>query len=174
MHHARRKLTTVLLAGLLLGAATLAGAGTAGAATGTGPCSAKQAHRAVHAAHRAYVRAASRYREAKRVLSKTRAATSTFGSSVGRWVRLARRAGYAWWEMPILMRVVDRESEGDPSVPNTGGSGALGLLQIMPEWADGSKGWYWKQWRLHARWDRTSAWESLRHGSHMGWGNWGE
>jgi len=172
MHHGQ---LAIIAASLLLGGCLLAaGAPATAQASEPGACSVTKAHRAVHAAHRAYVRAASRYREAQRVLRATRAATSAFGSSVGRWVRSARRAGYAWWEMPILMRVIDRESGGDPSVPNAGGSGALGLIQIMPEWADGSKGWYWKQWGLPALWDRTSAWGSLRHGAHMSWSNWGE
>jgi|SRR5665647_179641 len=131
MHHAKRNLTTVLLAGLLLGAATLAGAGTAGAATGTGPCSAKQAHRAAHAAHRAYVRAASRYREAKRVLSATRTYGRSYGASTARWVRLARKCGWPWGQIPTLMCVVNRESRGNPRAVNPA-SGAAGLLQEMP------------------------------------------
>jgi len=173
-HGLRTTIIATLLAGLLLGAACLAGAGTAGAATGTEPCGVTQAKRDVRTAHRAYVRAASRYREAQRVLSQTRTYSARYGAAVGRWLFPARRAGYAWWEMPILMRVIDRESGGNPAIPNASGSGALGLLQIMPEWADGSKGWYWKQWGLPSLWSRTSAWESLRHGSHMAWINWGE
>jgi len=70
------------------------------------------------------------------------------------------------------MRVIDRESGGDPSASN--GGVYIGILQIGAEWADGSKGWYWKQWGLPALWSRTSAWESLRHGSHMAWSSWGE
>lgn len=170
----RTTIITTLLAGLLLGAACLAGAGAAGAATGTGACGVDQARHRVRDAERAVARAQARLREARHVESATRDYSGLYGAGVARWVLASRRAGYAWWEMPILMRVIDRESEGDPSVPNAGGSGALGLLQVMPEWADGSKGWYWKQWGLPALWSRTSAWESLRHGSHMAWSNWGE
>ena len=139
-----------------------------------GSFSACDARAAVRAAERNLERAKARLSEARHVESATRGYGILYGAGVSRWVRLARRSGYAWREMPILMRVIDRESGGNPSVPNGRGSGALGLLQIMSEWADGSKAWYWKPLGLTALWSRTSAWESLRHGAHMGWGNWGE
>jgi len=129
--HFIAKTVLVLGAGVLL----LSGAGVAGAATGTGACSVRQAHRSVHAAHRAYVRAASRYREAQRVLRATRAAASLYGSGVARWVRLARGTGWPWGQMPTLMMIIDRESGGSPNAKNPT-STASGLLQLMSiHWA---------------------------------------
>ena len=144
------------------------------ASAADGSCSVRDARAASLQARRAYVRAASRYREAQRVYRATIAYSEMYGPAVGRWVQLARRSGYRWDEMGILMRVIERESKGDPAIPNSQGSGALGLLQVMPEWADGSKQWYWDQWRLPALWDRTHAPTTLRHTVHMGWSNWGE
>jgi soluble lytic murein transglycosylase-like protein len=133
----------------------------------SGACSAKQAHRAA-------VQAAKQAREAQRVYRATKVYSARYGKNVGRWVTLARRAGYSWYEFPTLMRVIDRESGGNPAIPNSCGSGALGLLQVMPEWAEGSKSDYWRQWHLSARWNRTNARETLRHCVHMAWSNWGE
>lgn len=146
----------------------------ASATTYESACSVTEAHARVHKAARAARRAEARLAEARRVLGATRGYNALYGAGVARWVWLARQSGYQWWEFPILMRVIDRESSGSPTVPNADGSGALGMLQVMPEWADGSKGWYWKQWGLPAAWDRTSPVSTLRHCSHMAWSNWGE
>lgn len=136
-------------------------------ASGNVACSARQAKRDV-------VKARLHYIETKRVYRATVTYSELYSPGVGRWVRLARKAGYTWSEMPTLMRVIDRESEGNAGVPNIEGSGALGLLQVMPEWSNGSKVDYWKQWNLPAKWDRTDPWETLRHTVHMSWTNWGE
>src|SRR5665647_200647 len=133
MHHGQ---LAIIAASLLLGGCLLAaGAPAAAQATEPGACSVTKAHRAVHAAHRVYVRAASRYREAKRVLSATRAAASLYGSGVARWVRLARGTGWPWSQIPTLMLVIDRESGGNPNAKNPT-STASGLLQLMSiHWA---------------------------------------
>lgn len=171
MHHGNRLAT--IAASLLLGGSLLAaGAPASAQATEPGAVTVRQAHRAVHMAERAAVRAQARLREARHVESATRCYSGLYGARVAGWVFAARRAGYAWWEMPILMRVVDRESGGDPSASN--GGVYIGILQVGAEWADGSKAWYWKPLGLPALWSRASAWESLRHGAHMAWGNWGE
>lgn len=159
---------------VLIGSVFYLGCARPAAARIEGACSAGEARAAESDAHRAYVRAAKRYREARHVHAATVAYSLMYGTAVGRWLRLARRSGYSWGEMGTLMRVVDRESGGYPAVPNSAGSGALGLLQVMPEWADGSKQWYWGRWGLAARWDRTSAVQTLAHCVHMSWSNWGE
>jgi len=143
-------------------------------ASPAGACSIAQAKADVVAAKKRVARAEARLTEAKRILAATRSYTSCYGASVGRWTRLGRRSGYTWGEFPTLMRVIDRESRGNPAVPNSGGSGALGLMQVMPEWADGSKDWYWDQWSLSAKWDRTNAPATLKHTVRMNWSNWGE
>lgn len=69
------------------------------------------------------------------------------------------------------MYIVHRESGGQPDVVSV--SGAAGLLQLMHEWADGSKDWYWSRYELPALFDRTNARETLRHGRVMDPSNWG-
>lgn len=166
MRHAAKLLLGIGLCTLLWSSIALAAP--------AGTCSVTQAKQDLRLAERSLERAKQRVAEAKYVLDATRTFSSQYGASVGRWVRAARRADYTRGEMPILMRVTDRESGGDPTIPNQAGSAALGLLQIMPEWADGSKGWYWQPYGHPALWDRTSGVESLRHGVHMSWSNWGE
>ena len=169
MKNVRQKLISVLCGSVL--AASLA---APVAAADTGACSVARAKRAYAAASRAVVRAKARKREACHVLSATRRYSGMYGASVGRWTRLARRSGYQWYEFGTLMRVIDRESNGCPTIPNAEGSGALGLLQVMPEWADGSKVDFWGTWDLPAKWDRTNPRQTLRHCVHMAWSNWGE
>ena len=161
--------TVLAVLGWLLLLATI----PAGAASAPGACSVTQAQRDVNAAKRAVRRADARLREARHVLSATKAETAEHGARVGRWVRCARRAGYPWSQIGLVMDVTDDESDGIPGIPNAGGSGALGLMQVMPEWADGSKGWYWKQWGLPAKWDRTNPVQTYRHTRRMDWSNWG-
>ena len=156
------KLATIA-ASLLLGGCLLA-AGTPATAQATvpGACSVTKAHRAAHAAHRAYVRAASRYREAQRVLRATRAASDRYGSNTGRWVRLARCVGWPWRQMPTLMLVIHRESGGNPRAKNPA-STASGLLQFLSSW------WYGK-------WNPFNPRVNLRHGYRAwregGWQPW--
>src|SRR5665647_1617166 len=160
MHHGK---LAIIAASLLLGGSLLAaGAPAAAQATEPGACSVTQAHRAVHAAHRAYVRAASRYREAQRVLGATRAASDRYGHSVGRWVRLARCVGWPWGQIPTLMLVIDRESGGDPAAKNPA-STASGLLQFLSDW--------WSD-----RWNPFNPRVNLSHGyrawREVGWRPW--
>ena len=148
---------------LVLGGSLLAaGAPAAAQATEPGACSVTKAHRAVHAAHRAYVRAASRYREAQRVLSATRAAASLYGAGVARWVRLARGTGWPWGQIPQLMFVIARESGGDPNAKNPT-STASGLLQFLSGWFAG-------------RWNPFNPRVNLSHGyrawREVGWAPW--
>jgi len=153
MHHGH-KLATIAASLLLGGCLLAAGAPAAAQATVPGACSVTKAHRAVHAAHRAYVRAASRYREAQRVLAETRAASDRYGSNTGRWVRLARCVGWPWGQMPTLMFVIDRESGGDPAAKNPA-STASGLLQFLSDW--------WSD-----RWDPFQPRANLRRG-YLAW-----
>jgi hypothetical protein len=137
----------------------------------SGTCSVTQAGYDLRLAKRALARAEQRVNEAQYVLSTTRTFSIRYGNSVGRWVRCARRSGYPRIEIPRVMWVVDRESHGNPWASN--GGVYIGILQIGPEWADGSKGWYWRPFGLSSLWNRTSGPESLRHGAHMTWSNWG-
>lgn len=83
---------------------------------------------------------------------------------VGRWVRLARRVGWEWGTIERLMCIIARESSGYPGVSNSQGSGATGLLQIMP-------GNVSQPWRL------SEPAYNLRSGLKLyrdaGWGQWG-
>jgi soluble lytic murein transglycosylase-like protein len=83
---------------------------------------------------------------------------------VGRWVRLARRAGWPWAEFGTLMRIVDAESNGQPAAVNSS-SGCAGLLQLHPCWYAG-------RWHF----DPTIARLNLRYGLRVwrlsGWGAW--
>lgn len=125
MSHVKIVAILVLVAGALLCAA----ASPAGA-SGDGSCTAREAHAAVRAAERALVRAQHRLDEARHVERATRAYSCSYGTAVGRWVRLARRTGWPWPALPDLMFVIKRESGGDPRAANPTSS-ASGLLQLM-------------------------------------------
>ena len=81
-------------------------------------------------------------REAKHVLRETRyyshhdysdfAGRYVEPGPVGRWVWLAREVGWPWSTIDNLMHIIARESSGCATVPNSQGSGATGLLQLMP------------------------------------------
>jgi len=101
-----------------------------------GETSVKQARAAVVRAERAAARAAKRLREARAVLRETRAANALYGARVGRWLRLARRTGWAWVDMPTLMRIIAAESIGDREALNCY-SRCAGLLQLHPCWYAG-------------------------------------
>ncbi len=49
-------------------------------------------------------------------------------------------------QVDLMLKVIDCESGGVPSVPNRHGSGALGLFQIMPLWQKGWPGDYTDPW----------------------------
>ena len=135
MQNVQRTIIAALLAGLLLGAAGLAGAGTAGA-SGDGAYSVRQAHRAVHLAERAAARAQARLREARYVERATRAASDRYGHDVGRWVWLARSEGFPRSSISDVALLMFTESRGDPAAQNS----ALfsGLFQFGLDW------WYGK------------------------------
>lgn len=133
-------------------------------------CTVSEAKDELAAAKRALERAEARVSKARYVLSQTIVYTDEYGTSVGRWVRLALQH-YSRAELQTVMATVNRESRGDIYALNP--SGALGLMQIMPEWANGSKDWYWNQWSLPSLWDRTNPRETFRHATHMAWSNWG-
>jgi hypothetical protein len=86
---------------------------------------------------------------------------------VGRWVWLARDTGWKWDDIDMLMHIIARESSGYPEVPNGQGSGAMGLLQWMPQWYNGA-------W--HEPFDPTNPRASLSVGvevhASQGWGPW--
>ena len=125
-----------------------------GHALATSPaCPTWKAERDVRAARAGVQRAERRLAEARRVLTATRGYTAQYGSSVGRWTRAARRAEWPWPEFPTLMRVMGRESGGNPRIlcggyvlPLSAGDGqyddrAGGLMQVKPaprHWADPS------------------------------------
>ena len=159
MHHARTTfaITLVVLCGALLPAA----AGAAAAAH-HGPTSVKQARRAVTCAHRAVVRAKAAEREARAVLDATRRYGTQYGNGVGRWVRLARYAGWPWPQVPQLVYVIHRESGGNPCAKNPT-STASGLLQFLSGWWAG-------------KWNPMDPYQNLRHGylawRQVGWQPW--
>ena len=147
------KLSFAIAALLLLGA-LLPAAVLAGPAPCTGPTSVKQAHRALHVAHRAVVRAKAAEREARDVLRATRTYSAAYGSNVGRWIRLARRAGWGWGEMGELCYILNRESGGNPLAKNPVSS-ASGLMQFLSSWWSG-------------RWNPFDPYQSLRH-AYLAW-----
>ena len=142
-------IATLLLLGGMLPANVLAGP-----APCTGPLTVKQAHRALHAAHRAVVRAKAAEREARDVLRATRTYSACYGDNVGRWIRLARRAGWGWPEMGQLCYIINRESGGDPNAKNPVSS-ASGLMQFLSGWWAG-------------KWNPFDPYQSLRH-AYLAW-----
>jgi hypothetical protein len=77
-------------------------------------------------------------------------------------VRLARRVGWPGGQIPELLRIVDRESGGNPHAKNPT-STASGLMQFLAEWWAG-------------KWDPFCARANLRHGylawRKVGWQPW--
>ena len=102
-----------------------------GPALAADACPTWRAERDVRAARTAVRKAEARLAEAKRVLGATRAYSSQYGPSVGRWTRLSRRVGWPWAQLPTPMSTTYRESRGDPRASN--GGVYLGLLQVWRE-----------------------------------------
>ena len=123
-------ITALVLAFLVVATLIAWGANAAGASP-PGACPEWQAERDVAAARTAVRKAEARLAEAKRVLTATRTYEAAYGPSVARWVRLARRVGWGWPQVPTLMAVTYRESRGDPSASN--GGVYRGLLQVWRE-----------------------------------------
>jgi hypothetical protein len=127
-----------------------------------GACSLREARSHVHNAERVLERAKTRLREARHVADATRTYSALYGTSVGRWVHLARRVGWPWSQMGTLLRVVDRESGGNPYAKNPV-STASGLLQFLSGWWAG-------------KWNPFDPRQSLRHGWYAvrdgGWSPW--
>jgi len=126
MRYATAALLLILLCGLGM---WLCDSATAGVQTDA--CPIWRAEHDVRIAERALANARHRLSEARRVLSETRRASEAYGSRTGRWVRLARRAGWPWAEIRTLMRIIDAESGGVPYAVNAY-SGCSGLLQLHP------------------------------------------
>lgn len=121
---------------VLLGVYGVAAVGPVPASAGSVECTVRQAQRDVAAAKRAVATAEARLSEARYVLSATKTATASYGSSVGRWVRLSRQSGWSRATIQQLTYVIYRESRGMPNAVNSS-SGAAGLLQFMPQWYTG-------------------------------------
>lgn len=158
----------VLIACLvLLGAGLLAPAGSA-AAKGYEGVDVAHARQHVRAAQRDLARAQARLRAARTILDATKCYTSTYGTSVGRWVWLSDDVGWPRSQWPTLFFVIDRESGGSEGIPNSAGSGALGLLQEMPDFY---------LWYHLPYFDRADARANLRAGYIAwrvdGWRPWG-
>lgn len=143
MGSVRRRLDVIALIVLaLLIVATFLVAASAADAAYEG-VSVKHARAHVRQAARRVREANAALSEARRVLTATRRYSSCDYTSfagryvepknVGRWVWLASNVGWPVSTWPTLFGVIARESSGDPGVPNAGGSGALGLLQEMPD-----------------------------------------
>lgn len=128
MTNAIRAATLALILGGLL---CVAGVGAGDVAAYSTSCGVKKAQQDVTAAKRAVAKANARLREARYVLSATKAATASYGTNVGRWVRLARRSGWSRGCISHLMYVIHRESRGSPKALNPS-SGCAGLLQLHP------------------------------------------
>lgn len=158
MHYAKTILIVLGCSGLLFAAAAPAPA----AAAPAGACSVTEAHARVHHAARDLARAEARLREARHVLSATRYYSGVYGNGTGRWIRLSRRVGWPWGQMPTLMMVVSRESGGDPAAKNPL-STASGLLQFLSPWFLG-------------KWDPFDPRQNLGHGyrawRQVGWSPW--
>lgn len=127
------------------------------------PAAADGAACPVWKARRDVERAEARLREAKRVLAETKRYSSLYGPAVGRWVRLARREGFGWSQLPTAMSVIHRESRGDPRAKNPA-STASGLFQFLSSW------WLGK-------WDPFDPVKSMHHAEKavraVGWSPWG-
>jgi hypothetical protein len=129
VQYAIKTVMVVVLCGLLL----LAGAATAGA-QGYEGVSVRRAAQYVRAAERDVARAKAALRESRTVANATRTYSAQYGSVVGRWVWLASDVGWPNSQWPTLFYVIHRESGGYPGIMNSQGSGAAGLLQLMPGW----------------------------------------
>lgn len=114
------------------------------------------------AARAAAKREAARARKERRICKATALYSARYGSSVGRWTRLARRVGWTWAEMPTLMRIIHGESRGYPGATN---GQYRGLMQHSSYWYAG----YWS-------FDPYSPRQSLRYGMKLkrlcGWNQW--
>ena len=140
----------------------IAGPGVAGASD---TCSVRQARRTM-------ARERAQYREALHVYRATRYYSDLYRPDVGRWVRLARRCGWTWADMPWLMRQMEQESNGQPC-PN---GSRDGFLQILPYWwdfhASPNAADYWAAKGLPFPWDATSPRQTLIHARVMDRSNW--
>ena len=136
MRHAK-----VLIVAMVLCGTGLLAAGGPALAKGYEGVDVAHARQHVRAAQRDLARAQARLREARTVLDATRRYTTIYGSSVGRWVWLSSDVGWRKPQWPTLFCVIERESGGSPGIDNSQGSGAAGLLQLMP-------GWYTGQWPI--------------------------
>lgn len=125
MNHVYKTLSLLLLLGMVLAAHP-------GTALATSYESVGVRHAASHVRE-----AKATLQDAQRVLSATKHYTSAYGTGVGRWVWLALDVGWPSSSLPTLFYVIDRESGGSPTIMNTQGSGAAGLLQLMPGWYAG-------------------------------------
>jgi len=114
-------------------------------------------------ARRDVEKAEARLREARRILRETKRYSSLYGPAVGRWVRLARREGFGYDQLPTAMLVINRESRGDPRAKNPT-STASGLFQFLSSWWLG-------------RWDPFDPVKSMHHAEKavdkVGWAPWG-
>ena len=143
MKYGRKVFSTLLLFGVLFGA--VIAVGPAQAYEGV---SVKHARQHVRTAQRDVARAQARLREARTVLDATRHYSAYDYSSfagryvdpvlVGRWVWLANDVGWPQSQWTTLFCVIARESSGNAGQMNTTGSGAAGLLQLMPGWYAGT------------------------------------
>lgn len=119
---------TVVCAALLISLVWLAGSPNPGLAGAQGTCTLAEAKRDVQRAERAL-------EEARYVARQTATQTESYGATVGRWVRLARRTGWHKADIGALCYIINRESRGQAGAQNP--SGASGLLQLMAIWYDG-------------------------------------
>lgn len=162
---------------VLLGSLLVVGIATGPALAYEG-VSVKHAHRHVVKAERDLARAKTALSEARHVERATRyysahdysdfAGRNVEPVPVGRWVWLSRQTGWQWSSLDILIHIIARESSGMPGVLNTQGSGALGLLQEMPDFY---------LWYNVPYYDRADARQNLRVGliawRRDGWRPWG-
>ena len=154
MRYASKALIAVLLLGAL---------GFIASDAYAGPCSVSQARKYNRVAHRAYVRAAKRESQARYVLAATRRYSKMYGSSTGRWVKLALDVGWSRGELGTLMRIIDAESGGNPLAVNPT-TRCSGLLQLHPCWWQGK--WFFNPFdpKMNLRYGlivkRTAGWAS--------------
>lgn len=106
--------------------------------------------------------------EASHVERATRLYSKQYGSSVGRWVWLARDVGWSWNDIPQLMYVIDRESGGSPTAKNPT-STASGLLQFLAFHFDGTGDYGWVFNPYNARQNLTYGYKLHRM---LGWAPW--
>ena len=108
------------------------------------------------------VKRAGPTREERYVARQTKLYSARYGRAVGRWVGLARRVGWTKSQLPTLMKVIYRESRGNPNARSASGY-YVGLVQFGRHWVKG------RDWRTDPK---ESLQRCLNSVNAVGWVHW--